>query len=118
MARAPRHERIIAYALLTVLRSIRMRWATAVYVFLLRRWDARLNGRPAYISGKTYIDGTDYSLVTLGEGVTVSRYVRILTNHWAPHTIGKPMGGTRTSHWVVVSRWRAVITASSVPARS
>ncbi len=92
MSKAPKYERIVAYTLIAFLRPIKLRWATVIYIFFLRRWGTRFTGRPAYISGKVDIDGTDYSLVTLGEGVTISSYVRILTHDWAPHTIGKAMG--------------------------
>ncbi len=89
---APKYERVLAYSLITLVRPIRLRWATAVYIYFLRRWGAQFTGRPAYISGKVDIDGTDYSLLTLGEGVTISSYVRILTHDWSPHTVGKAMG--------------------------
>ncbi len=92
MAKAPKYERIVAYSLVAIFRPFNMRWATAIYVYFLRRWGARLTGRPAYISGKVDIDGTDYGLITLGEGVTISSYVRILTHDWSPHTVGKAMG--------------------------
>ncbi len=92
MAKAPKIERIICYSLMTVLRPIRIRWATGVYLFFLKRWGANFTGRPNYISSKTDIDGTDYSLLTLGEGVTISSYVRLLTHDWSPYTVGKAMG--------------------------
>lgn len=92
MAKAPKYERIFSYTLLTFLRPFNMRWATAVYIFFLRRWGAQFTGRPAYISGRVDIDGTDFSLITLGEGVTLSGDARILTHDWSPYTVGKAMG--------------------------
>ena len=91
MTKAPKYERIIAYSLVAILRPLNMRWTTAIYVFFLRRWGARFTGCPAYISGKVDVDGTDYSLITLGEGVTISGYTRILTHDWSPYTVGKAM---------------------------
>ncbi|PTR02783.1 transferase family hexapeptide repeat protein [Nitrosomonas nitrosa] len=92
MSKAPKYERVVAYTLITFLRPFNMRWATATYIFFLRRWGTRFTGRPAYISGKVDIDGTDYSLVSLGEGVTLSGNARILTHDWSPYTVGKAMG--------------------------
>jgi acetyltransferase-like isoleucine patch superfamily enzyme len=91
MAKAPKYERIIAYTLVAIFRPLNMRWATAIYVFFLQRWGARFTGRPAYIAGTVSIDGTDFSLITLGKGVTISGYTRILTHDWSPYTIGKAM---------------------------
>ncbi len=92
MAKAPKYECAVAYTLIAFLRPFKLRWATAVYIYFLQRWGTQFTGRPAYISGKVDIDGTDYSLLTLGEGVTISSYVRILTHDWSPYTIGKAMG--------------------------
>lgn len=92
MAVAPKYERVVAYSLIAFLRPVKLKWATSVYLYFLQRWGAKFTGRPAYISGKVDIDGTDYALVTLGEGVTISSYVRILTHDWAPYTIGKAFG--------------------------
>lgn len=63
--------------------------------FLLRayrRWGMKMKEWPNYISARSAVDGTDYSLIYLGEGVTISSYVRLLTHDWSPHTIGKAMG--------------------------
>ncbi len=92
MAQAPKYERVIAYTLMTLLRSLRLRWATATYIYFLQRWGVNFTGRPAYISTRVDIDGTDYTLLTIGEGVTISSYVRVLTHDWSPHTVGKAMG--------------------------
>lgn len=92
MAKAPKIERVVCYSLMTLLRPIKIKYATDIYLYFLQRWGATFNGRPNYISSKTDIDGTDYALITLGEGVTISSYVRILTHDWSPHTMGKAMG--------------------------
>ena len=92
MAKAPKHERVIAYGLMNILRPLRVRWATGIYLHYLQKWGAKFEGgKPNYISSKTDIDGTDYSLITLGEGVTISSYVRLLTHDWSPYTVGKAM---------------------------
>ncbi len=92
MAKAPKIERVICYSLMNFLRPFKVKWATNTYLYFLERWGANFIGRPNYISSKTDVDGTDYALITLGEGVTISSYVRILTHDWAPHTMGKAMG--------------------------
>lgn len=92
MSKAPKYERVIAYTLINLLRPIRLRWATAAYIYFLRRWGVQFTGCPTYIAGTVSIDGTDYSLITLGEGVTISGNTRILTHDWAPYTVGKAMG--------------------------
>lgn len=66
--------------------------ATKVQYAFYRRYGMNFTGVPNYISSKAAIDGTDYSLITMGEGATVSSYVRILTHDWAPHTVGKALG--------------------------
>ena len=90
--RAGRIERMIAYPLIAVLRAVRLRYGTRVYVYFLKRWGVRMDGPPIYISSKTDLDGSDYSLIHLGEGFTISSYVRVLTHDWSPHTGGKLMG--------------------------
>lgn len=92
MSKAPKYERIVAYTLIAFFRPIKLRLVTAIYIFFLRRWGTRFTGQPAYISGKVDIDGTDYSLITLGKGVTLSGNARILTHDWSPYTVGKAMG--------------------------
>jgi len=92
MSKAPKIERVICYSLMALLRPIKIKWATNTYLYFLERWGATFEGRPSYISSKCDIDGTDYSLLTIGEGVTISSYVRVLTHDWSPHTMGKAMG--------------------------
>ena len=47
---------------------------------------------PNYISSKAWFDGTNYSLIELGETCTVSSYLRVLTNEWSAHTISRKLG--------------------------
>lgn len=51
----------------------------------VRRW-------PNYISARVWFDGGDYSLITIGQGVTISSNVRILTHDWAPYTAARALG--------------------------
>ena len=48
-------------------------------------------GRPNYISSSAYFDGGNYSLIELGEGVTISSEVSFLTHDWALNTVIKSM---------------------------
>lgn len=52
----------------------------------------KMEGRPNYISSRSDLDGTDWSLISLGEGVTISSYVRVLTHDWCAHTTAKAFG--------------------------
>lgn len=87
-----RLDRIATMAIVQMMTIFLMR---ARHRFLLRsyrRWGMRMKEWPNYISARTDVDGTDLSLIYLGEGVTISSYVRLLTHDWSPHTVGKAMG--------------------------
>lgn len=81
-----------------VLSIIRLGWfikpglVTKLYAWYLRSEGAKIEHSPNYLSAKIWFDGTDYSLITLGEGCTISSNVRILTHDWAIHTVAKEMG--------------------------
>ena len=97
MAKAPKVERVICYSLISILRPLKVRWATQVKLYYLKKWGANFKGTPQYISSYCDLDGTDYSLFTFGEGVTISSYVRLLTHDWSPYTVGKALGITTDS---------------------
>lgn len=81
-----------------VLSLIRLGWfikpglVTRLYVWFLRSEGAQIEERPNYLSAKIWFDGTDYSLIRLGKGCTISSNVRILTHDWAIHTVAKELG--------------------------
>ncbi|MGO1070488.1 acyltransferase [Lysobacter sp. CA199] len=83
-----------------VLSIIRLGWfikpglVTKLYAWYLRSEGANIEHSPNYLSAKIWFDGTDYSLITLGKGCTISSNVRILTHDWAIHTVAKEMGLT------------------------
>lgn len=52
----------------------------------------QFEGRPNYISSKIWFDGTDYGLIALGDGCTLSSYIRVLTHDWSPHTVLRARG--------------------------
>lgn len=63
--------------------------ATTVAVWVYGRWGMRFVGAPNYLSARINFDGTDYGLIAIHEGVTISSYVRVLTHDWALHTVAK-----------------------------
>ncbi|MGO4779863.1 hypothetical protein AB4084_30750, partial [Lysobacter sp. 2RAB21] len=81
-----------------VLGAIRIGWlikpglVTRLYTWYLKSEGARIDGLPNYLSAKIWFDGTDYSLITLGEGCTISSNVRILTHDAAINTVAKELG--------------------------
>lgn len=82
-------EKICCFIMVSAVCNFRPRWATNILVFFFRRWGMKFNDKPNYISSKTWFDGTNYSLISIGKEVTISSYVRILTHDWALHTIAK-----------------------------
>lgn len=65
-----------------------------------RRRGMKVVGVPNFISPGTWFDGTDYSLIELNEGCTISAHVRLLTHDWALHTLVQGLGleGERLSN--------------------
>ena len=48
-----------------------------------------LNGIPCYIHPTVYFDGSDYSLIELGEGCSISKNVSFLTHDFSINTVYK-----------------------------
>lgn len=71
---------------------IRPGFATKMAIFFYGRWGMRFVGRPNYLSARINFDGTDYSLIEIHEGVTISSFVRVLTHDWSLHTVAKAVG--------------------------
>lgn len=85
-------EKIIAFSLAKFFSMIKPSISTKILSFFYQRWGMILHGKPNYISSKTWFDGGNYSLIELGEGVTISSNIRILTHDWAPYTVVKSLG--------------------------
>lgn len=66
--------------------------ASRVSVASYRRMGMRFEGTPNYLSPRINFDGTDYGLIEIHEGVTISSYVRILTHDWSLNTVSKSIG--------------------------
>lgn len=47
----------------------------------------KFEGMPRYIAGDISIDGSDYSKISIGQGVTISGGVSLLTHDWALDTL-------------------------------
>lgn len=82
-------EKIICFTLVKLVANFKPRWATNIQYFFYKRWGMNFTGKPNYISSKIWFDGTDYSLITIGQDVTMSSYIRVLTHDWALHTVAK-----------------------------
>lgn len=85
-------ERIIGLAAIRLAPVIRPGFATTVALRVYRRWGMNFVGRPNYISARVNFDGTDYRLIEIHEGVTISSYVRVLTHDWSLYTVAKAVG--------------------------
>ena len=82
-------EKIICFTLVKLVCNFKPRWATNIQFKFFKKWGMKFNGKPNYISSKIWFDGTDYSLIEIGDQVTMSSYIRVLTHDWALHTVGK-----------------------------
>lgn len=82
-------EKIICFSTVALVANFKPRWATNVLYFFFKKWGMRFTGRPNYISSKIWFDGSDYSLIEIGNQVTMSSYIRVLTHDWSLHTIAK-----------------------------
>lgn len=62
------------------------------YVKYLRRLGIHITGTPKYISSDAYFDGNDYSKITIGDNVTVSRETMFLTHDYSINTAMASVG--------------------------
>lgn len=82
-------ERIIGLTAIKLAPIIRPGFATTIAVKVYSRWGMKFVGYPNYLSARINFDGTDYSLIEIHEGVTISSYVRVLTHDWSLNTVAK-----------------------------
>jgi len=71
---------------------VRPSYATKMAIRHYGRWGMTFVGTPNYLSARINFDGTDYSLIEIHEGVTISSYVRVLTHDWSLYTVAKAFG--------------------------
>lgn len=57
------------------------------YIKYLKKIGIKIIGVPNFISSDVYFDGSDYSLITLNDNITISREVMFLTHDGSAHTI-------------------------------
>lgn len=57
--------------------------ANELFIKYLKNISINIVGRPTFISMDVYLDGTDYSLITIGDKSVISREVTILTHDFA-----------------------------------
>lgn len=80
-------EKIFFFTLIRTMYYISMAKSTRLQVYYYKKHGMKIEGKPRYISAKTLFDGTDYSLITIGNGVTISSFIRFLTHDWAVDTV-------------------------------
>jgi acetyltransferase-like isoleucine patch superfamily enzyme len=85
-------ESLVGLAAIRFAPIIRPGFATTVAICVYGRWGMKFVGRPNYLSARINFDGTDYSLIEIHEGVTISSFVRVLTHDWSLYTVAKAFG--------------------------
>jgi acetyltransferase-like isoleucine patch superfamily enzyme len=80
-------EKLFFFSLIKIIYYINMEKSTKLQIYFYKKHGMNIQGTPRYISAKTLFDGTDYSLITLGDGVIISSNIRILTHDWAIDTV-------------------------------
>jgi len=92
MGMASKIEKCLVFSSRDLLALFHRRACTALMARYYRRHGMKIHGRPNYLSAKAWFDGTDYSQIELGEGCTISSFVRVLTHDWSPYTIARGLG--------------------------
>ena len=85
-------ERLAGLTAIKFAPLVRPGFATTVAVRVYGRWGMTFVGRPNYLSARINFDGTDYGLIEIHEGVTISSFVRVLTHDWSLYTVAKSVG--------------------------
>ncbi len=80
-------EKVIVKLLILFLWYLKPILSTRLTAWWLNKNGATIEGAPNYISAKVWFDGGGYEKLRLGEGITISSNVRILTHDWALNTI-------------------------------
>jgi len=80
-------EKIIVFTLVKLIWPFSMKQATKLQIDFFKKYGMRMNGKARYISAKVWFDSTDYSLISLGNRITISSNVRILTHDWSLDTV-------------------------------
>ncbi|MEZ5960558.1 MAG: acyltransferase [Hyphomonadaceae bacterium] len=91
MTKPSKIERALLFSFIRLSALLGAHTASNAMIFAFRRWGMKFDGTPRYLSWRTNFDGTDYGLIEIGEGTTVSSFCRILTHDWAADTIARGM---------------------------
>jgi acetyltransferase-like isoleucine patch superfamily enzyme len=84
--------------LISVVGPVWPRAGTALAIKFYRRTGMRIVGEPTFIAYNAWFDSSqNYTLITLREGSTISRDVRILTHDWSPLRTLRSLGHQGTS---------------------
>jgi len=85
-------EKIIGRQLTKVASIVRLGTATKLSVYFYGKWGMAFVGKPNYLSSRINFDGTNYGLIEVHEGVTISSFVRVLIHDWSLYTVAKAIG--------------------------
>jgi acetyltransferase-like isoleucine patch superfamily enzyme len=85
-------QKISVAAVQNALILVSPRHAARFMVWYYRRRGMKILGTPNYIAPGTWFDGTDYSLIELNEGCSISMHVRFLTHDWTLFTAVRGIG--------------------------
>lgn len=61
------------------------------YIKYLKKIGVEIIGTPNYISNDVYFDGKDYKSISIGNNVTISREVMLLTHDYSMYTVVKEL---------------------------
>ena len=92
MSKLRKVDKAVSIALAKTVALAKPGSATAIALAHYRRHGMQIVGEPNYVSSKVWFDGTDYSLISLGDGCTISSFVRFLTHDWSPYTAFRAHG--------------------------
>lgn len=85
-------EKIAVFLVRDIMEIVSPPLCTRFMAAYYRRSGMRILGMPNYVSSKVYFDGTDYSMIELNEGCTISSHVKILTHDWSLYTAARALG--------------------------
>jgi len=89
-----RAEKAVVFLLRNLISPFSPLLCTRLMVWYFRRHGMRIGRSPNYLSAHIWFDGTDYSLIELGEGCTISSFVRVLTHDWSIYTVARAIALT------------------------
>ncbi|MEG0894739.1 MAG: hypothetical protein RSC99_07620 [Clostridiales bacterium] len=62
------------------------------FTWYIKRLGIKVLGMPKYIASDVYFDGNNYSKITLGDNITISREVMLLTHDYSITTVFASIG--------------------------